>query len=200
MANATCSIDGCGNPSRSRGWCASHYDRWRRTGDVRADVPLVPRLRGTPEERFLASIEVHTGGCWIWTNVVGMYGYGQHSVDRRSVTAHRWAYEHYVGPIPENITLDHLCHTRDESCRGGPGCLHRRCVNPAHLEPVTMRENLSRSSNAPATLNTQKTHCPQGHAYAGDNLVIDEKGRRRCRDCGRWRAREYARRRRATSR
>lgn len=29
-----CSVKGCEKPSRSRGWCATHYHRWRRTGST----------------------------------------------------------------------------------------------------------------------------------------------------------------------
>jgi hypothetical protein len=45
--------------------------------------------------------------------------------------AHRWAYEHFVGPIPEGLEIDH-------------GCFVHACVNPGHLEPVTHQENVRR--------------------------------------------------------
>lgn len=31
--NALCSIEGCSNPSRKRGWCEKHYSRWKVHGD-----------------------------------------------------------------------------------------------------------------------------------------------------------------------
>lgn len=30
---STCAVDGCDNPTRARGWCETHYQRWRRHGD-----------------------------------------------------------------------------------------------------------------------------------------------------------------------
>ena len=59
---------------------------------------------------------------------------------------------------------------------------------PEHLEPVTVRENLLRGEG-PSALHAKKTHCPQGHPYAGDNLYIHPtRGLRYCRTCGRERA------------
>lgn len=109
--------------------------------------------------------------CWPWLGAL-THGYGPH----------RAAYELLVGPIPEGLQLDHLCHTRDIECAGGFTCPHRRCVNPAHLEPVTTRENLMRSRVAIPAVNARKTHCPQGHPYAGDNLRY-WNGQRVCLTC-----------------
>lgn len=71
------------------------------------------------------------------------------------------------------LDLDHECHNRDLTCPGGPSCLHRRCVNPAHLRPATRQVNRQqgRTSGMP-DINRAKTHCPQGHPYSGDNLIL----------------------------
>jgi hypothetical protein len=94
---------------------------------------------------------------------------------RRKVLAHRLAVEVATGrPIPDGMTVDHLCR-------------NRRCVNPAHLEIVSMAENLRRGKGW-AGLNARKTHCLRGHALAGDNLIRERLGRK-CRTCANERRR-----------
>jgi hypothetical protein len=70
-------------------------------------------------------------GCWLWTASTDPKGYAQFDFRTRNTRGHRFVYEALVGRIPEGLDLDHLCRVR-------------RCVNPAHLEPVTRAENLRR--------------------------------------------------------
>lgn len=133
-----CSVDGCAKPRSVRGLCDMHYRRAKRAGEI----PPPPK---TVEGRFLASIRKAENGCWVWTKRCQDSGYSQFVPYGRPVLAHRFAYEFFVGPIPDGLELDHVCHTHDASCPGGPACLHRRCVNPDHLEPVTPLENKRRS-------------------------------------------------------
>lgn len=130
-----CCIDGCQNVSkiRWRALCGMHDMRRRRQGSPLWQPP-------TRTERFWAFVERRdTGQCWPWRGAV-LWGYGHFE----NLKPHRVAYEQLVGPIPAGLTLDHVCHTNDLECEGGAGCLHRRCVNPAHLEPVTLGENVRR--------------------------------------------------------
>lgn len=148
----------------------------------------------TTEDRFWTKVE-KTGGCWNWIAGTNHYGYGSYRTNRESgsfaAQAHRYAYETLVGPIPDGLTLDHLCR-------------NPRCVNPDHLEPVTRGENVLRG-NAPSALhargercggcsscrNAAKTHCKRGHELQGDNLYVAKNGMRSCRRCAtlrmRWR-------------
>lgn len=157
MAKRTCSIEGCERQSRARGWCDPHYKRWLHHGST--DDP-----RPTTVERFWAKVDRRGDNeCWLWTATLNSRGYSQFQYDHRVGLGHRFAYELLVGPIPDGLQIDHLCRTP-------------ACVNPAHLEPVTNRENSRRGYRA------TKTHCPQGHPYSGDNLIIRHSGRS-CRIC-----------------
>jgi hypothetical protein len=136
-------------------------------------------------ERFWAKVEI-TPSCWIWRGALNEKGYGKIGRGGRgegNIRAHRASYELFVGPIPEGLELDHLCHTADKSCPGGNTCLHRRCVNPDHLEPVTRKINQHRG-NGPGGINSRKTHCPKGHTYCPENTVTNPTtGWRTCRIC-----------------
>ncbi len=176
MAKATCSIPGCEALSHARGWCSTHYDRWYRHGST--DDPDAPAVR------FWRKVQ-KTETCWLWTGHCTAGGYGTFSLERRSVFAHRFAYELVVGPIPEGLTLDHRCHNEDRSCPAGDGCLHRRCVRPDHLEPATMGQNVRRGNPGGWTAGRRaaRTHCKRGHLLSEANVTLGADGGRRCRLC-----------------
>lgn len=133
----------------------------------------------TPEvKRFWSYVSKDSNdGCWMWTSFTGPRGYGRFFISRKTsglkqrlFTAHRIAWELLQGPIPAGLQLDHLCRVHG-------------CVNPAHLEIVTCKENILRGESLSAK-NAKKTHCPRGHALAGDNLYL-YRGRRGCDACRR---------------
>lgn len=127
-------------------------------------------------ERFWSKCSVAVGDHWTWTAPLNHAGYGTIGIgskpNRVPRLAHRVAYEALIGPIPHGLQIDHLCRVR---------C----CVNPAHLEPVTPQENTRRGDAGIARGEQIKarSHCPNGHAYQGDNLIIDRRGYRACRIC-----------------
>ena len=128
------------------------------------------------EERFEQRYAV-VGECWEWDVPHPQSGYGTiwDSVAGKNVLAHRWSYEHFIAPIPRGLEIDHLCR-------------NRRCVNPAHLEPVTSGENTRRGYWG------LRTHCNHGHEFTDENTMRDKKGSRLCRQCKRERDRAYRQR------
>ena len=170
----TCSVTDCLRPAKARGWCAKHHKRWLATGS-----PLLMKKSGTAPrpvaDRFwekvnkdgpIPSFSPELGQCWLWTAAkASKYGHGTFTLNRKNLKAYRWAYEALAGPIPEGLTLDHLCRVP-------------ACVNPAHLEPVTLGENVRREMAA-----LSRATCPQGHSLDGDNLYLTPTGTRACRVC-----------------
>jgi hypothetical protein len=137
------------------------------------------------------------GECWLWTGVPGSAGYGGVRVGGVKISAHRLAYETWVGPIPAGMTIDHVAER---------GCTSRLCVNPAHLEPVTRGTNSVRGAG-PTGRNSRKTECSAGHKFTEENTFLRPDGARACRECRRrWSAEASAKakevrheRRRSTS-
>lgn len=109
---------------------------------------------------IIDGIQVGPSGCWLWTKSKSRDGYGWTSLANKTHQAHRLVYRLKVGEPPAGLHLDHLCRTR-------------HCVNPDHLEPVTPRENLMRSTLTTAGMKT----CIKGH----DLEIL--RGQRRCLVC-----------------
>lgn len=110
------------------------------------DPDPVP-LTATELRRFTAKIAVQPNGCWHWTGALNTNRYGCLGLRKVPWLAHRLMYLLTTGGLTPGLTIDHTCHQwNDYGCPGGKRCLHRRCVNPAHLEEVTGLVNTRRSA------------------------------------------------------
>lgn len=132
---------------------------------------------------MLDRTDIIDGGCWLWNGHIDKEGYGHFSAGGIHYLVHRLSHLAFIGAIPAGLQVDHLCRVRN-------------CVNPAHLEAVTPRENVFRSDGI-APRNARKTHCPKGHPYSPENTIVQKTGGRACRVCYRASVREGMRRFRA---
>lgn len=100
-----------------------HYNRWRRHGSPEPEGIRVVHA-GTAEERFWTKVDVRgPDECWPWMAAT-FKGYGRFYPEPGvQVTAHRYAYELEVGPVPEGHTLHHECRLR-------------ACCNWRHVIPM----------------------------------------------------------------
>ena len=131
-------------------------------------------------ERFIRQT-CYVGDCIIWTGVLTHEGYGRMKINRRFVMATHIAMQLEGKEIRKGFNADHLCR-------------NPACVNVAHIEEVTPRENTLRGVG-PGAMARRTNLCKLGHSLAlGDAYIY--KGVRHCRKCRIIRHRNWRRRKR----
>src|SRR6266542_624901 len=166
-SRSTCSVEGCDGTVVGRGLCGKCWQRWRKYGD-----PLIAQSRGQgrgvpAEKRFWASIRKTPDGHWLWTRPPNNSGYGTLTVDGRTVSAHRFAWELLKGPVPEGHEPDHQCE-------------FRHCCNPDCLEIVTTEENRRRAALTNAAKIAARPACKHGHPWRPETTYVNRAGSRVC--------------------
>lgn len=119
--------------------------------------------------RLLTKVTIDDRGCWVYNGSLQERGHGilrigsQEDNTSKLVKAHRFSYEYFIGKIPDDLSLDHLCQNPS-------------CVNPYHLEPVTRGENVKREAERRKT-------CHKGHLWILENIKVLPNGDKTCRLC-----------------
>lgn len=134
----------------------------------------IPQMDERLVTHFWNAVQKAEEGCWLWKRAVSVNGgYGVFSINCKQFRAHRVAYSLTHGSLRPDMSLDHLCR-------------NTKCVNPAHLEAVSIGTNVLRG-NAPTAINARKTNCKNGHAFSESNTALirrkDGGISRRCRIC-----------------
>jgi len=148
------------------------------------------RRRLDPVQNWWSKVAVGDG-CWLWMAGIDRNGYGKFAIglggaDQLHIRAHRFAYETFVGPIPDDMVV---CH----SCDNPP------CVNPRHLWLGTPDANnadkVAKGRHAKVwgtpLRRSRQTACTKGHLFDDANTYIDKRGYRSCRACRRAAAKRF---------
>lgn len=123
-----CTVEGCDRRVNSYGMCQPHH-RQRVRGLPITEPQRSPKRTTPLSERVWALTDRIEAGCWDWKGTLDSHGYGQITYRGAKRKAHRVVWELTNGPIPSGMVVDHMCRSR-------------RCVNPAHLQVVTQKQNL----------------------------------------------------------
>jgi hypothetical protein len=175
---SVCGFPGCCEPYYAHGLCAQHNKHCRDGKELKP----IKRTRSRKLPFVIEYDEVPCpnpdleGPCHVFRGAKTVKGYGQASINNKSVLIHRLAWKRHRGPIPEGLVIDHQCR-------------NRACCNVAHLRLVTTAVNVTENviGNGPQIM-AARTHCPQGHAYDEKNTYRSKLGHRGCRSCNRNRS------------
>ena len=125
-----CSVDGCGNPVTTRGYCSAHYHRLMRYGN-----PLAGKAYKSSAERWILAHASYEGDdCLTWPfNASARRKRSMIQIKTKNIPAARYMcmIAHGAPPSPD--------HDAAHSCGKG----HKGCLNPKHLRWATHIENLN---------------------------------------------------------
>lgn len=126
-----CGVTGCENPHLAKGWCSTHYKRWKKSGDP-LKVKQVQNHGLTVYERLLLNVSIRPDAeCWEWTGGRDVNGYGRMGVGEKPLLVHRLSFEFAHG-----ITLTPKQHVMHK-------CDNPSCVRPSHLSLGTHADNMA---------------------------------------------------------
>lgn len=171
-----CNVQSCERKHYGKGFCRAHYDRLRSNGDPASNVPIKNQNRSPLERFFEFTKDIGKDECWAWSGAHNSDGYGSFTLNGSTIGAHRAAYILLIGPIMQDLELDHLCRNHG-------------CVNPWHLEAVTHSVNIQRGISHITMkakwkkIRADRKTCIHGHAWIPENIYEDKIGRCYCRIC-----------------
>jgi len=181
MGKETCKIEKCNFKIKYKHLCSSHYSYIKRHGSLNGyNNRRKQSVRDNLTDKYLNSIEYLLDytkigdGCWIWNGSVNSKGYGKTRSNKTTKRkyAHRLSFDLFIEKLNKDSVLDHLCETK-------------LCVNPFHLELVTLSENFKRhSKNRNAyDYNNPINYCRWGHEWNIESLRYWGKGKNMHRVC-----------------
>lgn len=219
---STCSVPHCESGAKTRGYCAKHYENFRRTGDP---ISKHEKKRLAPKPPC------------------GVDGCGRDARSKGLCNRHYENLRNYGDPVPQrdhplderlrevgwDITASGCWEWRGARNELGYGlisaerqgivgarahrlmyelttgdlledrvlrhkCDNPSCVNPDHLEPGSQRDNMRDMADRGRQWTRTRTECPKGHDLTLPGATFNLNA---CRECDRDRKRRYAQRRRA---
>jgi len=124
-----CTFNNCVNNQQAKGLCGAHWRQQHRGKDLEILQNQISVM-----DRIMKNVVIdNESKCWEWTGRISgrKYGYPQISVGGRQTMVHRITYEELIRRLLPGETIDHLCR-------------NSHCVNPEHLEPIPLRDNVKR--------------------------------------------------------
>lgn len=177
---AICNIEDCSKAVFRRSWCSTHYSRWLRHGEPRYKITgtLLQSMK-----RFWLNTDFNSlYECWHWNGRTDKNGYGRlnfrsKDFNKNDMAAHRLSYMLFAGELNPKLVINHICH-------------NTLCVNPLHLEQITLSENSKDRWHD----NSWKTHCKHGHIFDKKNTRTAkrlDRITRVCRKCSSLNSNKY---------